>query len=57
MIKNKEMELLIANKKQKNDKKELNECTICLDNSKDGECSWSLFLSDCIKRIITLLYL
>ena len=29
------MELLIANKKQKNDKKELNECTICLDKPKD----------------------
>ena len=52
MIKNKEMELLIANKKQKNDKKELNECTICLDKPKDmvnvpcGHC----FCSDCIKE-------
>ena len=52
MIKNKESELLIANKKQKNEKKEFNECSICLEKPKDmvnvpcGHC----FCSKCTKE-------
>ena len=33
-IKNKNMELLMKNKKRRDDKRELNECTICLERPK-----------------------